>query len=61
MLRLFNIDKGRLKEQTPPENQLKQAVAKAAWIDAHDASDSERTQLQAFLRACFHEDLNLRS
>ncbi len=55
MLRLFNIDKGRLKEQTPSKDQLKQAVAKASWIDAHDASDSERTQLQAFLRAALPE------
>lgn len=55
MLRLFNFDKGRLKEQTPPEDQFKQAVAKAAWIDAHDPSDSERAQLQAFLRTTLPE------
>ncbi len=51
MLRLFNIDKGRLKEQSPSTDQLKQAVAAASWIDAHDASDIERDQLQAFLHA----------
>ncbi len=55
MLRLFTIDRGRLKEQTPPEDQIKQAVAKAAWIDAHDPSDTERAQLQAFLRTTLPE------
>jgi len=55
MLRLFTIDRGRLKEQTPPEDQLKQAIAKASWIDAHDASDSERAQLQTFLRTALPE------
>ncbi len=49
MLRLFNIDKGMLKEQALPEDLFEQAVAKAAWIDAHEPSDDERTQLQAFL------------
>ncbi|MGZ5050244.1 MAG: magnesium/cobalt transporter CorA [Methylobacter sp.] len=55
MLRLFNFDKGRLKEQTPSEEQMKQAVGQAAWIDAHDPSDSERSQLQAFLRTTLPE------
>ncbi|MDD5322687.1 MAG: magnesium/cobalt transporter CorA [Methylococcales bacterium] len=49
MLRLFNIDKGMLKEQALPEELFEQAVAKAAWIDVHEPSDDERTQLQAFL------------
>jgi magnesium transporter len=49
MLRLFNIDKGMLKEQALPEDLFEQAVAKAAWIDVHEPSDDERTQLQAFL------------
>ncbi len=51
MLRLFNIDKGMLKEQALPEDLFEQAVAKAAWIDVHEPSDDERTQLQAFLSA----------
>ncbi|MGZ5012949.1 MAG: CorA family divalent cation transporter, partial [Methylobacter sp.] len=55
MLRLFNFDKGRLKEHTPPEDQLKQAVDKASWIDAHDPSEDERAQLQAFLRTTLPE------
>ncbi|MGZ8238340.1 MAG: hypothetical protein ACXWTY_10780 [Methylobacter sp.] len=55
MLRLFNIDNDMLKEQTPPEDLLKQAVAKYAWIDAHDPSDNERSQLQAFLRTTLPE------
>ncbi|MDO9103613.1 MAG: magnesium/cobalt transporter CorA [Methylovulum sp.] len=54
MLRLFNIDSGMLKEQTPPENSLQHA-ANAAWIDAHDPSDDERIQLQAFLRIALPE------
>jgi magnesium transporter len=49
MLRLFNIDKGMLKEQALPEDLFEHAVAIAAWIDAHEPSDDERTQLQAFL------------
>jgi magnesium transporter len=49
MLRLFTIEGGMLKEQTPLEPTL-QHVAEAAWIDAHDPSDAERDQLQAFLR-----------
>lgn len=55
MLRLFNIDNDMLKEQTPPEDLLKQAVAIATWIDAHDPSDIERFQLQAFLRTTLPE------
>jgi magnesium transporter len=55
MLRLFNIDNDMLKEQTPPEDLLKQAVATATWIDAHDPSDIERSQLQAFLRTTLPE------
>ena len=49
MLRLFNIDKGMLKEQALSEDLFEQSVAIAAWIDAHEPSDDERTQLQAFL------------
>lgn len=49
MLRLFNFDNGMLKEQSVPEDPFKQADS-ANWIDAHDSSDDERTQLQAFLR-----------
>ena len=49
MLRLFTIEGGMLKEQTPLEPTL-QHVAEAAWIDAHDPSDAERDELQAFLR-----------
>ncbi len=49
MLRLFNInDDGMLKEQILPENLFDQPI-EAAWIDAHDPSDEERAQLQAFL------------
>ncbi|NOU42219.1 MAG: magnesium/cobalt transporter CorA [Methyloglobulus sp.] len=55
MLRLFNIDNDMLKEQTPPEDPLKQAVTTATWIDAHDPSDIERSQLQAFLRTTLPE------
>ncbi len=51
MLRLFNINNGTIKEQSLPEEHLKQAVAKASWIDAHDPSDNERQELQAFLHA----------
>lgn len=51
MLRLFNINNDTLKEYKPPEDQIKQAVAQAAWIDAHEPSDDERSQLQAFF-AC---------
>lgn len=51
MLRLFNIKEGSIKEQTTHEAQHKQAVAHAAWIDAHDPTDSERDQLQTFLHA----------
>jgi magnesium transporter len=54
MLRLFNIDNGMLKEQSVPNEPFKQAVD-AAWIDAHDPSDDERTQLQAFLRTALPE------
>ncbi|MFI3137769.1 MAG: magnesium/cobalt transporter CorA [Methylococcaceae bacterium] len=50
MLRLFTINNGTLKEQSLPEEQLKQSVATASWIDAHDPSDTERQELQAFLR-----------
>jgi len=54
MLRLFTIDSGTLKERTPPENPLAQAVH-SDWIDAHDPSDDERAQLQAFLRTALPE------
>lgn len=49
MLRLFNIDKGMLQEQALSKDLFEQSVALAAWIDAHEPSDEERTQLQAFL------------
>ncbi len=49
MLRIFNINQGTIKEQSLPEAELSQAVAQAAWIDAHDPSDDERNELQAFL------------
>jgi len=55
MLRLFNIDKGMLKEQALSEDLFEQAVAIAAWIDAHEPSDVERTQLQAFLSTALPE------
>ncbi|MFZ2171987.1 MAG: magnesium/cobalt transporter CorA [Methylococcaceae bacterium] len=55
MLRLFNIDKGMLKEQVLSEDLFEQAVAIAAWIDAHEPSDDERTQLQAFLSTALPE------
>jgi magnesium transporter len=49
MLRLFNFDNGMLKEQSIQGDPFKQAD-NAAWIDAHDPSDLERDDLQAFLR-----------
>jgi magnesium transporter len=55
MLRLFNIDKGMLKEQALSEDLFEQAVTIAAWIDAHEPSDDERTQLQAFLSTALPE------
>jgi magnesium transporter len=55
MLRLFNIDNGMLKEQTPHEDLLKKAVDIATWIDAHDPSDNERAQLQEFLHTTLPE------
>ncbi|MDD1611955.1 MAG: magnesium transporter CorA, partial [Methylococcaceae bacterium] len=55
MLRLFTIDNDMLKEQTPPEDLLKQALAQYTWIDAHDPSDNERSQLQTFLRTTLPE------
>jgi len=55
MLRLFNINNDTLKEYKPPEDQIKQAVAQAARIDAHEPSDDERSQLQAFLHATLPE------
>lgn len=55
MLRLFNIDNGMLKEQTPHEDLLKKAIDDATWIDAHDSSDNERVQLQDFLRTTLPE------
>ncbi len=55
MLRLFNIDNGMLKEQTPHEDLLKKAVDAATWIDAHDPSDNERAQLQEFLHTTLPE------
>jgi magnesium transporter len=51
MLRLFNINQGTIKEQSLPETALSLAVAQAAWVDAHDPSDDERNELQAFLHA----------
>jgi len=54
MLRLFTIESGMLKEQTPPEKPLNHA-AKAAWIDAHDPRDEERAELQSFLRTALPE------
>lgn len=54
MLRLFNIDNGMLKEQSVLDEPFKQAID-AAWIDAHDPSDAERAQLQAFLRIALPE------
>ncbi len=49
MLRLFHINNGTIKEQSLPEAELSQAVAQATWVDAHDPSDAERNELQAFL------------
>ena len=51
MLRLFNINNGTIKEISLPEEHRKVAVGEASWIDAHDPSDAERNQLQAFLHA----------
>ncbi len=55
MLRLFNINNGTIKEQSLPEIELSEVVAQAAWIDAHDPSDDERSELQAFLHTALPE------
>jgi len=49
MLRLFDIDHGKLKERTITDDPFSQ-LPTAVWIDAHDPSDDERKHLQAFLR-----------
>ncbi|MDD5461051.1 MAG: magnesium/cobalt transporter CorA [Methylococcales bacterium] len=55
MLRLFNIDQDTLKEKTVSDDLFGQAIAMAAWIDAHEPTDEERTQLQAFLSTALPE------
>jgi len=49
MLRLFAIEEGKLKELAASEHPFNGDMP-AAWIDAHDPSEEERNQLQAFLR-----------
>jgi len=54
MLRLFNFDNGMLKEQNIPKHPF-ELIDEAAWIDAHDPNENERSQLQAFLRIALPE------
>ncbi len=49
MLRLFDIENGKLKERNITDNPLNQ-LDSVVWIDAHDPSEEERRHLQAFLR-----------
>lgn len=51
MLRLFKLQGSTLREDQADEKNTKVALANALWIDAREASDDEREELNTFLRA----------
>ncbi len=52
MLRMFNIQGTTLREQTTQaDDDIKQVMSQAVWIDAHEPSDEERDQINRILRA----------
>lgn len=51
MLRLFKLQGSTLREDLQADENTKVALANALWIDAREASDDERGELNTFLRA----------
>jgi magnesium transporter len=51
MLRLFKLQGSTLREDLQTDQNTKVALANALWIDAREASDDEREELNTFLRA----------
>lgn len=51
MLRLFKLQGSTLREDLQADQNTKVALANALWIDAREASDDEREELNTFLRA----------
>ncbi len=51
MLRLFKLQGSTLREDLQADENTKVALANALWIDAREASDDEREELNTFLRA----------
>lgn len=51
MLRLFKLQGSILREDKQADENTKVALANAIWIDAREASDDEREELNTFLRA----------
>lgn len=51
MLRLFKLQGSNLREDNQADENTKVALADALWIDAREATDDEREELNTFLRA----------
>lgn len=51
MLRMFNIQGNTLRDQPSDDENLKDALNRAIWVDAHEPTDEEREALNTFLRA----------
>lgn len=51
MLRMFNIQGNTLRDQPSDDENLKDSLNRAVWVDAHEPTDEEREALNTFLRA----------
>ena len=51
MLRMFKVQGTALREDKNEYEYIRQAMTNALWIDAHEATDEERDELNTFLRA----------
>lgn len=51
MLRMFNIQGNTLRDQPSDDENLKDALNRAIWVDAHEPTEEEREALNTFLRA----------
>lgn len=51
MLRMFDIQGAKLRDQNVDPENVRAAMAEAIWIDAAEPTDDEREELNTFLRA----------
>lgn len=49
MLRIFNIENGKVREKTVEETDLKAAITAASWVDAYESSEEESDLLEDLL------------